>query len=153
MITIDASTKCTGMATFINGSYKQGVLVDVSDVGDLDERFPAMVKQILDVLNEQKPKIIYMEEIYGANNVHTSRYLFRLIGVVYGWCLSHKCEFNTVFPSAWRKALGFNQGKGVKRSDLKKQSINYVNKRYNITVNDDMADAICMGDYAVKLFE
>jgi len=38
------------------------------------------------------------------------------------------------------------QGRGIKRTSLKSQDIQYVKDRYNIIVNDDEADAICLFD-------
>jgi len=38
------------------------------------------------------------------------------------------------------------QGRGIKRETLKNQDIKYVEDKYNIKVNDDEADAICIFD-------
>ena len=38
------------------------------------------------------------------------------------------------------------QGRGIKRDNLKNQDIEYVKNQYNIIVNDDEADAICLFD-------
>lgn len=42
--------------------------------------------------------------------------------------------------------------KNIKREQLKQEAIDYVKEKYNIEVNDDIADAICIGDAVLNLF-
>ena len=46
--------------------------------------------------------------------------------------------------------LGFKQGSGTKRSDLKQQAIDMIYDRYGISVTNDEADAICIGIAYIK---
>ena len=73
-------------------------------------------------------------------------------GVVYAWCINNACEFNTIRPTSWRKQLNFQQGKNVKREQLKKQSLQYVLDNYGLEVTDDESDAICIADAVIKMF-
>ena len=107
---------------------------------------------ILNTLNEIKPNIIYIEETVVLRNAQTQRFLTRLQGVVYAWCIQNNCEFNTIRPSSWRKAINLKQNKNIKREQLKQEAIDYVKEKYNIEVNDDIADAICIGDAVLNLF-
>ena len=50
-----------------------------------------------------------------------------------------------VYPGTWRKTCGIKTGRGVKRDLLKIADIKFVKDNYNIDVNDDVADAICIG--------
>ena len=118
----------------------------------MNSRFESMSKGIWALLDIYKPNIIYMEETYNAKNPQTTKFLTRLQGVVYGWCINHGCEFNTIRPASWRKQLHFTQGKGIKREQLKKQSIQYVYNNYELDVCDDEADAICIADAVIKMF-
>ena len=61
-----------------------------------------------------------------------------------------QCEF--IGASEWRAALKIKQGRGVKSEALKPQDIQYVQKKYNIKVNDDQADAICIFDAYYQKF-
>lgn len=112
-----------------------------------------MSHAIWSLLEALTPNILYMEETYAAINPQTTKVLTRLQGVVYAWCMNHGCEFNTIRPSLWRKQLNFTQGKDVKRNQLKEQSIKYVLDNYGLKVGDDEADAICIGDAVMKIFE
>lgn len=99
-----------------------------------------------------EPNIVYMEETYTSVNPQTTKILTRLQGVVYAWCMNNGCEFNTIRPTQWRKQLSFSQGKNVKREQLKEQSVKYVFDNYELNVDDDEADAICIADAVLKLY-
>lgn len=119
----------------------------------MESRFSDMSKAIWDVLDEYKPNILYIEETYSAINAQTTKILTRLQGVVYAWCMNNDCEFNVILAKQWRKYLDFNQSNKVKREQLKEQSIKYVLDNYNLKVTDDEADAICIADAVVKMFD
>lgn len=112
-----------------------------------------MSKAIWKFLDTYKPDILYIEETYSAKNAQTTKILTRLQGVVYSWCMNNDCEFNTILPSKWRKYLNFTQSSGIKREQLKEQSIKYVLENYGLNVTDDEADAICIADAVVKMFD
>lgn len=153
LITIDGSTKKTGIACFRDGKYENHYLLDYSKDKNMENRFEEMTKGIWKILDSYNPNIIYIEETYMANDPKTMRILTRLQGVVYAWCINHGCEFNTIRPTEWRKWLKFNQGKNVKRKELKEQSIHYIKENYNLDVIDDEADAICIADAVMKIYE
>lgn len=153
LITIDGSTKKSGVAYFCNGKYKTHHLLDYSKDDVMNSRFESMSKGLWTLLDMYKPNVIYMEETYVGRNPQTTKFLTRLQGVVYAWCVNHGCEFNTITPSKWRKQLNFKQNKENKRDKLKAQAIEYVTKNYEMNVTDDEADAICIADAVLKMFE
>lgn len=153
MCSIDSSSKKTGIAIYKNGKYTSHKLLDCSKDKIMDSRFKKMALDILNTLNEIKPNIIYIEETVVLRNAQTQRFLTRLQGVVYAWCIQNNCEFNTIRPSSWRKAINLKQNKNIKREQLKQEAIDYVKEKYNIEVNDDIADAICIGDAVLNLFK
>lgn len=118
----------------------------------MDKRFYDMSYKIWNALSLTKPDIIYIEETVVLTNAHTQRFLTRLQGVVYAWCMNNDCDFNTIRPTSWRSAIGIKQGKNVKRDELKEQSIKYVLDKYGLNVTDDEADAICIGDAVINLY-
>ena len=152
LVTIDGSTQKSGVAYFCNGKYVEHCLLDFSKNKNMENRFESMSKEIWKRLDKYKPNIIYIEETYMANNPQTSKILTRLQGVVYAWCLNNDCEFNTIRPTQWRKLLNFQQGKNVKREQLKNQSLQYVLENYRLEVTDDESDAICIADAVIKMF-
>lgn len=58
-----------------------------------------------------------------------------------------------MMPSAWRKLLGFVQGKDTTRSQLKKRAQEFVLQHYDVKATQDAADAICIGCAAVRKYE
>ena len=152
LVTIDGSTQKSGIAYFCNGKYIEHVLLDFSKNKNMENRFESMSKEIWKTLDVYRPNIIYIEETYMANNPQTSKILTRLQGVVYAWCFNNNCEFNTIRPTQWRKQLNFQQGKSVKREQLKKQSLQYVLDNYGLEVTDDESDAICIADAVIKIY-
>lgn len=152
-LTIDSSTKSTGFSLFVNGKYKESFLIDLSTHKEVDKRFPLMVKEILNTLNTYKPYIIYIEEAVVVRNADTQRFLMKLQGVIYAWCLYNDCEFNTIRPTEWRKILEFQQGKKIKREELKKQSLAYVKEHLGIEAQEDVAESICIGLAVMKKWE
>lgn len=153
LLTIDGSTQKTGIAYFCNYEYVEHILLDYSKDKNVKTRFESMSRGILNTLNKYRPNIIYIEETYMANNPQTSKILTRLQGVVYAWCLNNECEFNTITSTSWRKQLKFQQGKSIKRNQLKEQSIKYVLENYKLDVTDDEADAICIADAVMKMIQ
>ena len=145
MLSIDSSTKKTGIAIFVNGKYKENILINLEEIKLMDERFAKMSLELIKTLNVYTPKIIYIEETVVVRNPSTQRFLTRLQGVIYGWAIINDCEFTTVRPTEWRK--------NVKRDQLKEEAISYIKEIFNIDVNDDEAEAVCIGLYALKLFD
>lgn len=45
----------------------------------------------------------------------------------------------------WRAVCKIKTGPGIKRDTLKKASQKLIKDTYNIDVNDDISDAICIG--------
>lgn len=153
LITIDSSTNKSGIAIFDNGIYQSNLLLDFGKDKKMDSRFEKMSLELIKTLNINNPDIIYIEETVVLRNAQTQRFLTRLQGVVYGWCIQNECEFNTIRPTEFRKELNFKQGKNIKREQLKEQAIEYVKNKFNLEVNDDIADAICIGEAVLNKFK
>lgn len=79
------------------------------------------------------------------SNIGTAILLARLQGVIIGTCLDCKILFDFYKPSSWRKVLQFNQGKDVKRHELKRQAKQYVVRTFHVQTSEDQSEAICIG--------
>lgn len=152
MISIDSSTKKTALAVFDNGTYKTVNLIDCSSMTNMEDRFESMAKLIFEYLENNKPYIVYMEETVVERNASTQRFLTRLQGVVYAYCMKNDCEFNTIRPTEWRKLVGIEQGKKG-RKEFKKEAIALVLKEFGIIVTDDEAEAILIGLAILNKFD
>lgn len=146
IVSIDSSTRRTGMACFENGQLYQHGLIDLSkDDTDTEERILTMGSKMLQALDVWRPTIVYIEQAQGqGKNVALVRKLSELIGFAKAWCVSHDAYIEEVPPSVWRKHVGIEQGKR-KRAELKADSIALVKDTFGIDVGDDEADSICIG--------
>ena len=111
-----------------------------------------MTDGIAEILNKYSITKIIVEEVrpeggYGVGNIKTHRALMWLQAAT-AFLIHDKysnIEIEYIYPSSWRASLGIKNGRGIKRASLKEQDIEYVKEKYNISVNDDTADAICIG--------
>lgn len=153
VLSFDQSTKVTGLAIFVDGKYVKSGIIDLSDIpDDVGERSRQMGLAICKEIETHKPDVIIIEEVALQTNVDTLRKLARIQGVAIGFAAAHNIPLHIVAPNRWRSALSFRVGRGVKRQELKKQSINYIQDTYGLKLNEDAAEAVCINEAAHKLF-
>ena len=144
-LSIDSSTKKTGIAVWDDSRLLCYFLIDCSEIENIDIRFIEMAKKMYNALEKYKPSKVYIEEAASTRNAIVQRFLVRLQGIVFAWKLFNECEIILYRPQTWRKACDIKQGRNVKRSELKKQAIDFVKNKFEVIVNDDVAEAICIG--------
>ena len=153
LVSLDCSTKCSGMAVWEDNKYKVSHVVDCSNIKDTDKRITEMSKLLWKGLDYYSPSTVYIEDTYCHGNPEVQKKLNRIQGVVFAWCLQHDAEFYCIMPSAWRKYIPeFPNGRSVKREQQKAYSIKYVQERYKISpASDDESDAILIGEAAIRM--
>lgn len=150
ILAIDQSTVKTGLAIFEDSKFIKYDLIDLHKEKDSEKRFNDMCKSIVSTITNVKPDNVIFEDVSLQTNVATLRLLAQLQGVIIGCCQLNDLYFKIYKPSSWRKLLNFKQGRGVERKFLKKQSKDYVKQYFSLEVNDDIADAICIGQAYIK---
>jgi len=149
LLSLDLSTKSSGWAIF-----KDGLLMDsgciTSSSTDLLKRINVMINGLKTIVEQYQPNRIIAEEVRpenGMQNLKTHRALMWLQGgialMIYAY--NKNLELELIYPSSWRAAIGIKTGRGIKRTTLKEKDIQFVKENYNLDVNDDEADAICIG--------
>lgn len=154
VLALDLSTKSSGWCIGQNGIFNSyGCITATSK--DVVKRIIKMRDELSKIIKQNKINKIVMEEVRPEYNSHTNKVLMWLQAVIvvaaYQINPSIECEF--IGTSTWRAALKIKQGRGVKRQALKPQDIQYVQNKYNIKVNDDEADAICIFDAYCQKFD
>lgn len=149
IIAIDASTKSTGLAI-----YKHNKLTHydcmTSSSSDLFNRIKVMVDGIRNLLSQDSDiDYIVLQEVrqQGFMNIKTYKalmYLQGCIGMMLHQNFKH-IQLDFLYPSQWRKVCGIKQGRGIQRTAQKQNDINWVKDKFQIQVNDDIADAIGLG--------
>lgn len=153
ILALDLSTKSTGWAVGENEQLEShGCIIENSK--NVINRIIGMREKIYKIIQQYNIKEIIMEEVRPDYNTHTGKVLMWLQAAVVlaAYEINPEIQCNFINASEWRAALKIKQGKGIKRNLLKPQDIEYVKDKYNIIVNDDEADAICIFDsYGIKI--
>ena len=147
ILSLDLSTKSSGWCVGQNGSLEAHGCITASS-RDVIKRIIKMRDQLSKIIKNNKIDKIVMQQVRPQYNSHTNKVLMWLqaIIVVAAYEINPKIECQFIGASTWRAALKIKQGRGVKREQLKPQDIYYIKNKYNIKVNDDEADAICIFD-------
>lgn len=147
ILTLDLSTRSSGYALGIDGTLENHGFISASNTNPI-KRIIKMRNQITKLIKNYKINKIIMEQVRPEYNSHTMKILMWLQAAIviaaYEVNPQIQCEF--IGASSWRAQLKIKQGRGIKRNQLKPQDIQYVKNKYNIQVNDDEADAICIFD-------
>ena len=156
VLAFDQSTRCSGYAYYEDSKYIESGVIDMSKSKlETSARSFEMAKELWRVIKKYKPEILFIEDVQQQSNAKTMIVLARLAGMVIGYAEAHKVQVHIITPSQWRAQLNFKQGSGVKRPELKQQSIDYVKNKYGVDLPEDEAEAIALGDGAhikYKLF-
>ena len=153
LISLDCSTKCSGLAVWDNGKYIESHVIDMSKIKDVEERQKQMGLELWKGLDYYCPSIVYIEDTYCHGNPEVQKKLNRIQGVIFAWCITNNAEFYCIMPSAWRKYIPeFPNGKG--RKELKNFSVKYVTDKYGfVPTTDDQSDAILIGEGVLRMYE
>jgi len=147
-VSCDTSTKNSGLTLFVDGKYREHVLINKEEIDDVYQRINAMCIDIYKQLDKWRPDVLWIEHPQGhGKNVSMVGKLCEILGAVRMWCLLNNCECNEIDPPTWRMYAGIQQG-NKKRNDLKQASIEYIKEKLGIDEGDDVADSIALG-YAV----
>lgn len=147
ILSLDASTHSSGWAVGTDQMLQQHGCI-VAKSRDVEKRIIQMRNQIVSLICNHNPDKIVIQQVRPEVNSHTNKVLMWLQGVII--IAAYECKPNMqiefVNASEWRAAIKIRQGRGIKRDEVKSHDIQYVKNKYNIDVNDDEADAICIFD-------
>ena len=147
VLALDLSTKSTGWAVFdgVNLIDKGCITATSSNVLN---RISKIVEELKEIYNQHTPQKIIVEEVLPDDVKHNQTVYKALMYLQANVALEFNkfgknLEFYT--SSEWRKKCGIRVGRGIKRETLKAADIKFVKDNYNLDVNDDVADAVCIG--------
>ena len=147
IIAFDQATEHFGLSIWDNGELVFYSLYNFT--GDLVSRL-LKIKQFIQqiVIDNWKPDFIVMEDIqqqHGA--IITYKILAMLLGVIEVTCKENNIKYEVVSPNTWRKYAGTC---GKHRKEEKILSVAKVKEKFGINVSDDVAEAILIGNYAIR---
>ncbi len=151
-LAIDASSKSTGIAIFQDTQMIHYECVTASS-NDAFKRIQKMVNKIRELYDQYKPTHIIMEDVLPEDVKHNQnvyKILIYLQAAIVLQLDKSQATVDLTTASHWRKVCGIKTGRGIKREALKKASQQLVKATYNIQVNDDISDAVCLGMAYIK---
>lgn len=116
------------------------------------ERISQTKYWVSSMIERWKPDLVVLEDIQlqnfnGQDGVLTFKKLAALQGVLKNYCFEIGLTYKVVPSSTWRHTYEI---KGKTRTDKKKNAQIKVKQLYDISVDNDTAEAILIGGFAVK---
>ena len=149
-IGLDQATHITGYSIFDNSQLIYAGIFETTAEDEIS-RDIEIKNWLIQLIQNWKPDIIAMEgiQLQQFNNkiigVTTYQTLARLQGILMAACRELKIDYIIVPPATWRSHC---QVRGRTRADRKRSMQIKVKEWFDITVSDDIADAIGVGKYA-----
>jgi len=137
----------TGFCVSINGDIVDKGVIKAKGI-DYHHKIRFLEERIEELICTHYIDTITLETPGNANgNRQVAGKLSGLFYCIVDLALRHKLIYHAYGPSTWRSILGFQQGRGIKRAELKQMAITYVNENTEFKLTnkeDDLAEAICM---------
>ena len=151
-LALDLSTKSSGWAIFEGQELKDYGCITAGSA-NLYKRIDKMISELGTILDKFQINNVMIEDVI-PEDVHGNQTVFKALMYLQGYVMHLLDDHNLTnikfyTASEWRKKCGIHTGRGVKRESLKPKDIQFVYSQYGIKVNDDVADAICIGFAAV----
>lgn len=147
VLALDPSTKNSGWAIYQDQELIKHGCITASST-NLYKRIHKMTEEIEKILKNNKINLVVIEDVF-PEDVHNNRNVFNALMYLQGFITdllnTYKITFKFYVASEWRKKCGIHTGRGIKRESLKPKDIQFVQNQFGIKVNDDEADAICIG--------
>lgn len=147
-LALDQASKVTGWSVYDGKQLiKYGIFTATGD--DEVKRFLQIKNWLFSMITNWQPDIIGIEGIQYEQNfgVTTFQTLARLQGIIMVSCEEVKIPHKVCPTNTWRAHCGV---KGRSRTDKKKSMQLLVKNWFDITVTDDVADAIGIGKYIAE---
>ena len=150
LIAFDQATEKFGLSIYEDGKLIFYSLYQFS--GDVTARLSQINKFVRDIVIAQwKPDYIVMEDIqYQQNGLMTFKVLAMLLGICEIACRDNDVPYEVVSPNVWRKYAGTA---GKTRREEKLLSVGKVKEQYGVVVSDDIAEAILIGSYGIRMHQ
>lgn len=145
---LDTSTTNTGYAVLDNEKLISCGTIKTPKKADLLDKIIYIEEHIKQIIKAKEVDFIVIEDLAVTRSASTTK---ALAGLLYHLLTEfRKRELLVVQarPSTWRSVCGI---KGKCRKELKENAIQHVKDVYNIDVNDDEADSICIAEFGNSL--
>lgn len=161
IISLDASTSCTGWAVFEN--ERLIAYGKIKPHGDTwRDRLMDETMELAALFREYVPDVVVAEDVPLKDGKQTIVKLGAVHGMILSLCAGFKLEPVFVLPSTWRHKLGMFDGTraGMKRDAMKEKAVHMANELFGLDLqwvsptstknDDDTAEAVLIGYSHVK---
>ena len=154
-IGLDQATHITGYSIFDDNELVYAGIFESTEEDEI-ARDVQIQNWLIQLIHNWKPDIIGLEGIQLQQfndkmvGVTTYQTLARLQGILMATCYSLKVDYIVCPPATWRTHSGV---KGRSRADKKHSMQAKIKEWFDITVSDDVADAIGIGKYVSENFK
>ena len=151
IISLDQA-KVTGVAVFNNKKLIKHTSIN-SNEDDYEKVIFDIAEKVQYLIDEYKPEIILFEDVAKQTNSATHKKLSMLLGALILLCNINQVKYKIIHSSTWRSIIRKHievSKKRLNRTEWKSLSKQLVKDKYNLTVKDDISDAICMGLYYIE---
>lgn len=143
IIALDNSTQKVGLSIFDDEKLVYYILLNFSG-GTFEDRLLKILEYLEDIIIEEwNPDFLVFEDVQFQSNYATYKKLSMLLGILTVTAMKYGIDTETVSSNTWRTHYQISK----ERQTAKQEAIKLVNKMYDITVNDDVAEAILLGRY------
>lgn len=151
ILALDQAKK-TGVAVF-----KDSELIHHDLVQSKFEKYEDVIIDINDkisrLINKYHPDIVLLEDVQSIQNQKTFKDLSMLLGSLIATCHFKNVNYEVISCNTWRKVLKNNlpyHGKKKQRSEWKQAAQDYVKLKFDLNLNNDTAEAICIALYFIE---
>ena len=144
---LDTSTTSTGYCVMEDNKILAYGVIKPKKSLDVIDRIIYIEKEIKELIIAKEVEYVCIEELSSMRGASTTKVLATLQGHLEVELRKKEMLVTKCRPSEWRKG----KVKGRTRQELKSSAIEYIKNKYNLEVNDDEADAICIAEYASNL--
>lgn len=145
VVALDQASSISGVAVFSDNKLTDYDLIDLHKDKNMTHRVCKMMRELNNYIIKNKPDYVVFEGVSLQTNVSTLLLLAQIQGAIMQTCVVHNIPYTIYKPTEWRSVLHFRQGKSIKRAELKRQAQEFVFEKYNLTLEEDICDAICIG--------
>lgn len=144
---LDTSTTSTGYCVMEGNKILAYGVIKPKKSLDVIDRIIYIEKEIKELIIAKEVEYVCIEELSSMRGASTTKVLATLQGHLEVELRKKEMLVTKCRPSEWRKG----KVKGRTRQELKSSAIEYIKNKYNLEVNDDEADAICIAEYGSNL--
>lgn len=145
---LDTSTTSTGYAVLDNDKLISFGTIKTPRKADLLDKIIYIEEHVKQIIKAKEVEFIVIEDLAVTRSASTTKALAGLLYHLLTEFRKRDMLVVQVRPSEWRKVCKI---KGKCRNELKENAIKHVKNVYNLNVNNDEADAICIAEYAKSL--